>query len=136
VFDAMTQAQNSNLLPLTFERDEGKAPGTVIFHFSGPFTARTVFESQSPEGVSQMFDLQLMLPTGEMPTVNIFDLTDVEYMDSTGLGMVVRHYVRCQDKGVRFIAAGASPRVLELFKLTNVDTVIPMIATVEEVDAH
>jgi anti-anti-sigma factor len=136
VFDAMTQAQNSNLLPLTFERDEGKAPGTVIFHFSGPFTARTVFESQSPEGVSQMFDLQLMLPTGELPTVNIFDLTDVEYMDSTGLGMVVRHYVRCQDKGVRFIAAGASPRVLELFKLTNVDTVIPMIATVEEVDAH
>jgi len=132
----MTQAQNSNLLPLTFEREEGKAPGTVIFHFSGPFTARTVFESQSPEGVSQMFDLQLMLPTGELPTVNIFDLTDVEYMDSTGLGMVVRHYVRCQDKGVRFIAAGASPRVLELFKLTNVDTVIPMTATVEEVDAH
>jgi anti-anti-sigma factor len=136
VFDAMTQAQNSNLLPLTFEREEGKAPGTVIFHFSGPFTARTVFESQSPEGVSQMFDLQLMLPTGELPTVNIFDLTDVEYMDSTGLGMVVRHYVRCQDKGVRFITAGASPRVLELFKLTNVDTVIPMIATVEEVDTH
>jgi anti-anti-sigma factor len=136
VFDAMTQAQNSNLLPLTFEREEGKAPGTVIFHFFGPFTARTVFESQSAEGVSQMFDLQLMLPTGELPTVNIFDLTDVEYMDSTGLGMVVRHYVRCQDKGVRFIAAGASPRVLELFKLTNVDTVIPMTATVEEVDAH
>ena len=132
----MTQAQNSNLLPLTFEREEGKAPGTVIFHFSGPLTVRTVFECQSPEGVSQMFDLQLMLPTGELPTVNIFDLTDVEYMDSTGLGMVVRHYVRCQDKGVRFIAAGASPRVLELFKLTNVDTVIPMIATVEEVDAH
>jgi hypothetical protein len=30
------------------------------------------------------------------------------------------------------MVAGASPRVLELFKLTNVDTVIPMIATVEE----
>jgi hypothetical protein len=26
-----------------------------------------------------------------------------------------------------------NPRVLELFKLTNVDTVIPIIATVEEV---
>jgi anti-anti-sigma factor len=53
-------------------------------------------------------------------------------MDSTGLGMVVRHYVRCQDKGVRFVAAGVSPRVLELFKLTNVDAVIPIIAAVEE----
>ena len=132
----MTQPQISNPLPLTFERKEGEAPGTVIFHFSGPFTARTVFESQSSDAVAKMFDLQLMLPTGELPTANIFDLTDVEYMDSTGLGMVIRHYVRCQDKGVRFITAGASPRVLELFRLTNVDTVIPMIATVEEVDTH
>ena len=60
-----------------------------------------------------MFDLQLMLPLDWPPTVYVFDLTEVPYMDSTGLGMVVRHYVRCQDKGVRFIAAGVSPRVLE-----------------------
>jgi anti-anti-sigma factor len=128
----MTEAEMSNRPPLTFEREVGEAPGTVVFHFSGPFTARTVFECQPPDDVSKMFDLQLMLPTGEPPTVNIFDLTNVPYMDSTGLGMVVRHYVRCQDKGVRFIATGVSPRVLELFKLTNVDAVIPIIATVEE----
>jgi anti-anti-sigma regulatory factor len=47
--------------------------------------------------------------------------------------MVVRHYVRCQDKGVRFIAAGVSPRVLELFKLTNVDAVIPMTDTYDRI---
>ena len=46
--------------------------------------------------------------------------------------MVIRHYVRCQDKGVRFIASGVNARVLELFKLTNVDAVIPMIAAVED----
>jgi anti-anti-sigma factor len=124
-------AEISNRLPLTFEREVGEATGTVVFHFSGPFTARTVFECQSPDAVSEMFDLQLMLPTGEPPTVNIFDLTDVPYMDSTGLGMVVRHYVRCQDKGVRFVASGVNARVLELFKLTNVDTVIPIIAIID-----
>ena len=128
----MTQAEISNRLPLTFEREVGEAEGTVVFRFSGPVTARTVFECQSADAVSKMFDLQLMLPSGEPPTVNIFDLTDVPYMDSSGLGMVVRHYVRCQDKGVRFMATGVSPRVLELFKLTNVDVVIPIIATVEE----
>jgi anti-anti-sigma factor len=125
----MTQAEISNPLPLTFEREVDEAPGTVVFHFSGPLTARTVFECQSPDAVSKLFDLQLMLPTGEPPTLNIFNLTDVPYMDSTGLGMVVRHYVRCQDKGVRFIAAGVNPRVLELFKLTNIDEVIPMTDT-------
>ena len=128
----MTQAEISNRLPLTFEREVDEGPGTVVFRFSGPFTARTVFECQSPDAVSKMFDLQLMLPSGEPPTVNIFDLTDVPYMDSSGLGMVVRHYVRCQDKGVRFMAAGVNPRVLELFRLTNVDAVIPMTAIVEE----
>ena len=128
----MTEAQISNRLPLSFEREDGEAPGTVVFRFSGPFTARTVFECQSPDAVSKMFDLQLMLPSGEPPAVNIFDLTDVPYMDSSGLGMVVRHYVRCQDKGVRFVAAGVNPRVLELFKLTNVDAVIPITTTVEE----
>ena len=64
----MTQAEISNRLPLTFEREVGEAPGTVVFRFSGPFTARTVFECQSPDAVSKMFDLQLMLPTGEPPT--------------------------------------------------------------------
>ena len=128
----MTQDQITNRLPLTFERKEGENLGTVVFHFSGPFTARTVFECQSSDPISRISDLQLMLATGEPPAVNIFDLTDVPYMDSTGLGMVIRHYVRCQDKGVRFIAAGVSPRVLELFKLTNVDTVISIIATVED----
>ena len=93
----MNQAQISNQPPLTVEREVGEVPGTVIFHFSGPLTVRTVFESQSSEAVSKMFDLQLMLPNGEPPNVNIFNLTDVPYMDSSGLGMVIRHYVRCQD---------------------------------------
>jgi anti-anti-sigma factor len=132
----MTQAEVSNRLPLACECHPGKAAGTVIFRFTGPFTARTVFAAQSPDAVSNMFDFQSMLPTGDMPALNIFDLTDVPYMDSAGLGMVVRHYARCQDKGVRFIAAGVSPRVLELFRLTKVDTILPMTATVEEADFH
>jgi anti-anti-sigma factor len=125
----------ANRLALACERKAGKDPATVIFHFSGPFTSRAMFAAQSPDAVNSLFDLQSMLPGGELPAVNIFDLTSVPYMDSAGLGMVVRHYARCQEKGVRFIAAGMSPRVLELFKLTKVDTILPMVATVEEADA-
>jgi hypothetical protein len=32
------------------------------------------------------------------------------------------------------IAAGANPRVLELFRMTKVDSVIPITATVEQAD--
>jgi anti-anti-sigma factor len=61
-------------------------------------------------------------------------LTDVPYIDSCGLGIVVGHYVSCHRKGIRMIAAGVGPRVRELFKMTRVDTTIPMAATVEEAD--
>jgi hypothetical protein len=34
------------------------------------------------------------------------------------------------------IAAGAGPRVLELFRMTKVDLVIPMTVTVEEAEVN
>jgi anti-anti-sigma regulatory factor len=52
------------------------------------------------------------------------------------MGMIVNHFVRCQAKHVKLIAVGVSPRVLELFKLTKVDTVIPITATIEEAEAR
>jgi len=51
------------------------------------------------------------------------------------MGMIVNHYVRCQGKGAKLIVAGVSSRVFELFKLTKVDTVIPITATLEEAEA-
>lgn len=110
--------------PLTIERKEGKTPGTVIFELNGPLTLRNMFEFQS------------MLRGGDPPAATIIDLNQVPYMDSTGMGMIVNHYVRCQSKGVKLIVAGVSPRVLELFKLTKVDTVIPITATIEEAEAR
>jgi anti-anti-sigma factor len=73
-------------------------------------------------------------PGEQPPTLNIIDLTDVPYIDSTGLGRLVSHYVHCKGKGVHMIAAGATPRVIELFKMTHVDSVLPTGATVEEAD--
>ncbi len=131
----MTQAQIWKGTPFSIEREEGKAPGTVIFRLCGPFTARDMFGSLTPDALHNMLDFQ-STPSEQPPAVNILDLTDVPYMDSTGLGMIVRHYVRCQGKGIRLIAAGVSPRVLELLRLTKVDAVISMTATVEEADTH
>jgi len=102
-----------------------------------------MYGSLSPFGLHDMLDFQAMPgnggpndepPTVTIPAVTILDLTDVPYMDSTGLGAIVSLYVRCRGRGIRLIAAGAGPRVLELFQMTKVDAVIPMIATVEEAD--
>jgi anti-anti-sigma regulatory factor len=49
---------------------------------------------------------------------------------------MVSQYVRCQGKGIKMVAAGVRPRVLQLLKLTKLDTFIPMAATVEEAEAQ
>src|SRR5215475_7321569 len=129
----MTQAQTWQATPFTIERKQGKAPGTLFFRFRGPFTARDMFGTLAPIALDQMLNLQAT-PGDRLPALNILDLTDVPYMDSAGLGRIVRHYVQCRGKGVRMIAAGADPRVLEILKITRVDAVIPLAATVDEAD--
>jgi anti-anti-sigma factor len=109
---------------LSIERKEGKTSDILIFHLNGPLT------------LLNLFDLQTQLRSTDPPALTVLDLAGVPYMDSAGMGMVVNHYVRCTGKGVRLIVAGVSPRVLELFKLTKVDGVISMAATVEEAEAR
>lgn len=119
--------------PLTIERTTGKSPSTVIIRLCGHFTARDMYGSLTPDELRKVFDLETA--AGEMPiALNILDLTDVPYMDSMGLGMIVTHHVRCHNRGIRMIAAGVSPRVLQLLTLTKVDGVIPMAATVEDAE--
>jgi ABC-type transporter Mla MlaB component len=129
----MTEPQVSQGTAFNIERKEGKAPSTVIFRLSGPFTARSMYGSLTPLALRDLFNFQ-SLPGEQAPLVNILDLTRVPYMDSSGLGMIVTHYVHCQGKGIRLILAGVSPRVLELFKMTKVDPPLPTVTTVEEVD--
>jgi ABC-type transporter Mla MlaB component len=129
------QAQLWKGTPFSIERKEGKASGTVIFRLCGPFTARDMYGSLTPVGLRNMLDFQSM-PGEEPPVVNILDLTEVPYMDSAGLGIVVGHYVSCQRNGIRLIAAGVGPRVQELLKMTKLDNTIPMTTKVDEADIH
>jgi anti-anti-sigma factor len=101
--------------PLTFDRKEGKTPGTLIFSLTGPLTLRNLFDFQSA--------LRSQQPE---PESTVLDLTGVPYMDSAGMGLLVNYYVHCQRQGSKVLVAGVSPRLMELFKLTKVDTVIPL----------
>ncbi|HUX44261.1 MAG TPA: STAS domain-containing protein [Terracidiphilus sp.] len=126
------QAQIWKGSSFTIERKKGKAPGVVIFRLSGPFTARDMYGTLTPEALRNLFESS----SDEAPTARIFDLSEVPYMDSAGLGMMVSEHVRCQGKGLRMVAAGVTPRVLQLFKMTKVDTFLSMAATVEEAECQ
>lgn len=127
--------QTWNSAPFNIERKPGKAPGTVILHFSGPFTLRDAYTALPPLELNRMLELETA-PGEEPPVRNILDLTDCPYMDSSGLGMIVTHFVRCQRKGMKMIAAGLSPKVRDVFRITKVDAIIPIAATVEEAEIN
>jgi ABC-type transporter Mla MlaB component len=135
------QAQIWKGSPFNIERKEGKNPRTAILRFCGPLTARDMHGTLAPNDWQNLLEFRAIAgegapgedpPAVQIPAVQIFDLTDVPYIDSTGLGVIVHHYVRCQTRGIRLIIAGANPRILELFKMTKVDALLPMAATVEE----
>lgn len=107
---------------LVIERKEGKAPGTLVFHLTGPLTLRN------------LFDLQSQLRAGDLPRISILDLGGVPYMDSAGMGAIMNYYTHCQNKGVKLVVAAVSSRVMELFKMTRVDKVIAFAPSVEEAE--
>lgn len=49
----------------------------------------------------------------------VLDLTDLEWMDSMGLGTLVRVYVACKNAGCEFQLINLGKRVKELLGITN-----------------
>jgi anti-anti-sigma factor len=127
----MTVAQIWKSTKFSIERSEGKAPGTVIFRLSGPFTARDMHGSLSPAALRSTFEP----PDGAEPErLHVLDLTEVPYVDSAGLGMMVTHHVRCQAREVRLVLVGAGERVVQLLEMTKVDKFFPRFATTAEAE--
>lgn len=56
----------------------------------------------------------------------VLDLTGAPIMDSAGLGELVAIYASAQRRGIRIALAGASPAVVELLRLTRLDSFFAM----------
>ena len=109
--------------PLAISHREGSSPSTRITTLTGPVT------------LPNLFQLQDELRNGELPSAIILDLTGVPYMDSAGIGAIINYFVHLKKRDVKLTVVGVNGRVVELFRLTGANTVIPMAATVEEAQA-
>jgi ABC-type transporter Mla MlaB component len=128
---AMTRTEMWKNQTFTIERIEGQAAQTIIYRITGTFNARDMYGSMKQVQLGNIFEFKPQ-PGAETPTRHIFDLTSVPQMDSSGLGVLVSHYIACRAKGIRVTIVGASPNVKQLFKFTKVDSILPMAGTVEE----
>lgn len=49
------------------------------------------------------------------------DLSDLDYLDSSGLGVLISIHKRCLQKGGKMVVTGLRGMVEELFRLTRLD---------------
>ena len=59
------------------------------------------------------------------------DLTDVSFMDSSGLGVIVRGLKRCREADKDLDLVITNERVLKVFGITGLDQVIPIHDSIE-----
>jgi len=78
------------------------------------------------------FQRQLLLLLDEKPQRVVVNLSDVPYMDSSGVASLVKVLSRARKIGATLVLVGLSPRVQSLFQITRLDSVFSIMATEEE----
>ncbi len=64
--------------------------------------------------------------------VLIMDLGNCEYIDSTGLGNIIRIYEQLRRKQGSFIAINVNDNVNDIFEITTINKLIQIYLTLEE----
>ena len=62
----------------------------------------------------------------------VMDLAGLRQIDSSGLGAITLCFGRMSKAGGRFYLAGTHGVILEILKMTHLDSVIPVAATAQE----
>jgi anti-anti-sigma factor len=69
---------------------------------------------------------------GSEPELVVLDLREVEFMDSSGLAVIVKAHQRAQNAGHRLGVINGSPQVQRLLSLTGMDERMTVVGTAEE----
>lgn len=107
---------------LTFSTSDGAADGVLILTLDGPLL------------LGNLFDFQSALRALKPPCL-ILDLSDVPYMDSAGLGVLMNYYVSAQGNHREFFVSGVSERIRALLEMTKVDQILKIYSSVEAAEA-
>jgi anti-anti-sigma factor len=106
---------------IQIERTTGSAPDTTILKLKGPLTLAT------------LFDFQNVLREPDLKST-IIDFTDVPYMDSGGLGVLLSHWAHTRRIGVKFALVAMSEKLRVLLEMTKVSTIMPTYPTIADAE--
>ncbi len=93
-----------------------------VVHMKGPLTAAT----------AQDFFSQIVSFLEEGETNLLLQMSSVDFVDSTGLGTIVRLAKRAREAKGQLRLSDPQPKILEMFELTRLDKILPIFKTQEE----
>jgi anti-sigma B factor antagonist len=97
--------------------------GIAVVRLSGGLTLGTSLK---------IADSQIQAAIEDGVSKLVIDLTDVEYMDSAGLGMLMYAYGMINEKKGTLRLCGVTARVLSLLKMTKTDMLLPIDKSLDE----
>jgi anti-anti-sigma factor len=97
--------------------------GAKIFHLSG-----RLMDQQQADHLMEVLDEHLKDNDG---TSVVLDMGDLVYMNSTGLNIMISVLTRTRKAGGKVLLAAVSHGVRQLFIVTKLDTVFPILDNVE-----
>ena len=102
-------AKNNCNLQISCEDDvlTAKLCGELDHH--GAVAVRTLIDSEM---------------TCKRPKKTVLELSELDFMDSSGLGLVMGRYALAQRIGGEFSVSGANERVLKIFKLAGLERMV------------
>ena len=74
---------------------------------------------------------QLRVQVERTPNI-ILDLADCQFMDSSGIGLVLAIYRQAVDSGGQLCITNANGGLSDVFKLTRLQRLIPIYKTIED----
>lgn len=101
--------------PLSIEIVDGSHADQIVLRLTGPLV------------LDNLFDFQKLWRAQTAPNI-IVDLTNVPYVDSSGIGSLVNMHVSRQKVGGTVQLLGVSERVKTVLAVTRVDKVLAVSA--------
>ncbi|MFC0472364.1 STAS domain-containing protein [Halalkalibacter kiskunsagensis] len=96
---------------LSIRQEENQ--GVIVLYLSGEIDAFTATKLREE-----------LIPLAELGQTVRVDLSNVDYIDSTGLGVFIGALKAIHDKNGTLTLAGMSKRIQRLFSITGLDEVI------------
>jgi anti-anti-sigma factor len=108
-------------MDFNIKKNNGKYKGQSILILEGPLTRTTLTEFED-------------VVRADKSTALIVDLAAVPYVDSDGLGAIIKAHVSLSKAGRKLALAGVPGRLQALLKVTGVGQIIAAFPSVQEAE--